>query len=156
MKRIYFFNDWYARAPWYVRILMLLPVILIFGSRFIENAITTSLVFRLLFLVLVVAFYALLLFQARCKNAFIYQSREHFGIRLNGKLMNIDPKFISEVSFDDNHQLQIRRINRVDTFDLSPFRKQDQEKLLRLLKDFMSEDMQINKQSILSSVETAR
>jgi hypothetical protein len=148
MKRIYFFNDWYAKAPWYVRILILLPVILLFGSRFFENTITESIVFRIIFIALVLMFYAFLLFQARCKNAFIYQPHGMFGIRIDGKRIDIDSKFISEISFDKDHQLQIRRINRVDTFDLSPFRIQDQEKLLRLLKDFMNEGVEIGNEAI--------
>jgi hypothetical protein len=151
MKRIYFFNDWYAKAPWYVRMFVIVPAIAVFtADLYIPRIFTDSMFFMSLFLLLNVALYTFIFFQAFCKNAFIYQSREHFGIRLNGKLMNIDTKFISEVSFDNDHQLQIRRINRVDIFDLSPFRKQDQQKLLRLLKDFMNEGLEINKQSILT------
>ncbi|QJP34044.1 hypothetical protein F0365_06305 [Nonlabens sp. Ci31] len=60
-------------------------------------------------------------------------------------------KFISEVSFDEDQQLQIRRINRVDTFDLSPFRKQDQDNVLRLLKEFMNGGVEILDKAILAS-----
>jgi hypothetical protein len=64
--------------------------------------------------------------------------------------VDIDSKFISEVSFDEKQRLQIRRINRVDTFDLSPFRKKDQDKVLRLLHDFLPDDLQVQKAPILS------
>lgn len=151
MKRIFFLNDRYAKAPWYVRILVLLPFTLLFGSRLVENSFTESIAFRIFVIILVLAFYAFILFQGRCKNAFIYQNLDRFGIRLNGKRTDIDAKFISEVSLDKDHQLQIRRINRVDRFDLSPFREKDRLKLMRYLKEFISNDILVSDVPILET-----
>lgn len=129
MKRIYFINDWYARLPWYFKILLIAPMIMVFtADLFFSSSITDSLIFQIFILLLYSVLYGFILFQAYCKNAFVYGNHKDFSIRLNGKRTDLDAKFISEVSFDENQHLQIRRINRVDTFDLSPFRKRDQEK----------------------------
>jgi hypothetical protein len=115
------------------------------GNAFVDICI------QVIFIIFYLAFIAFSIFQRFCKNGFYYQNHGQFGIRLNGKRTYIDTKFISEVSFDEDQQLQIRRINRVDTFDLSPFRKQDQDNVLRLLKDLMNGDMEILDKPILAS-----
>lgn len=149
MKRIYFFNDWMGNLPWYYKVPIFLPVIISYslpydltGNELLDRSIQVLLIAIYLF------FIGFSIFRWLCKNAFIYQNHNHFQIRLNGDSMDIDAKFISEISFDKNQQLQTRRINRVDRYDLSAFRVRDRDKLLGLLKEYTSADTQISDQPI--------
>jgi len=90
----------------------------------------------------------LIIFQLQIKNAFIYTQGDVFGLRIDGNRVDFQARHISEVSLDENHLLQIRRINRVDSFDLSPFREKDREKLMKYLKEFLSEEVEMHSNRI--------
>ena len=93
---------------------------------------------------------AFLFYQQNAKNAFIYSDKKTFGIRLQGKQVDIEAKHISEVSYDDSKVLKVRRINRVDTFDLSPFKEQDRLKVVEYVRGYLREGIRIENQPILT------
>ncbi len=103
MKRIYFINDWYGKLPWYYKGFIYLPVFLLYSlpHKFVENSLPYKASMILLGL-LCLAGLIFQIFQAVCKNAFIYRSTNQFEIRLKGVKTQIDSKFISEVSFDED------------------------------------------------------
>ena len=149
MNRLYFINDWYARLAWYYKGIFIIAAIGIYSLIvFINNALD-HIVYDVIGVALIGAVYGWLIFRNNCKNAFIYESREQFGIRIDGERVDMEARHVSEVSLDKNHELQIRRINRVDKFDLSNIRNGDREKLLKYLKEFTGDRVEIQSAPIL-------
>ncbi|ARN76684.1 hypothetical protein BST97_00950 [Nonlabens spongiae] len=150
MKRLYFINDWFARQPGYVRY----PLIIVLGSSYVLFTNGLDWIFgesQLNVIISIITYLCLvgwIIFQSQVKNAFIYTQGDIFGIRIDGNRVDFQATHISEVSLDDNHLLKIRRINRIDSFDLSPFREKDRDKLMKYLKEFLSDEVELHSNSI--------
>ena len=156
MKKLHFFNFWYGRLPWYYKLLIQLPIVSVYAlmlfKEFFREYIPHKIiiVYTLLVLLLWVATIVYSIWQSRVKNAFFYVSEDDFRLRINGIRVDFQTRHISEVSLDENLLLQIRRINRVDSFDLSPFREKDRKKLMKYLKDFLKEEIEMHSNHIPS------
>jgi len=154
MKKLHFFNFWYGRLPWYYKLLIQLPIVSVYAlmlfKEFFREYIPHKIiiVYTLLVLLLWVATIVYSIWQSRVKNAFFYVSEDDFRLRINGIRVDFQTRHISEVSLDENLLLQIRRINRVDSFDLSPFREKDRKKLMKYLKDFLKEEIEMHSNHI--------
>ena len=154
MKKLHFFNYWYGKLPWYYKLLTQLPVISIYALMFFKEFFREFIPKQLIITYTLVVFigWAVSMFyfiwQSRVKNAFFYLSEDDFRLRINGNRVDFQTRHISEVSLDENHLLQIRRINRVDSFDLSPFREKDRDKLMKYLKEFLSEEVEMHSNRI--------
>ena len=150
MKRLYFINDWFARQPWYLRY----PLMILLGSSYVLFTQGLDWIFGesqinvIISIITYLCVIGLIIFQLQIKNAFIYTQGDVFGLRIDGNRVDFQARHISEVSLDENHLLQIRRINRVDSFDLSPFREKDREKLMKYLKEFLSEEVEMHSNRI--------
>ncbi len=154
MKRLYFFNDWWARKPWYIRILIIFPFWVMYisttsgkllGYELSQPVEKTILAFLVLLSLAVVV---RSIFKHTRKNIFLYGLHNDFSLKIGGTKTDFESRHISEVSLDENHLLQIRRINRVDSFDLSPFREKDREKLMKYLKEFLSDEVEMHSNHI--------
>ena len=154
MKKLHFFNFWYATLPWYFKLLTQLPVVsiyaLMFFKEFFREYIPREVIITYTLVVLIGWFVSIfyVIWQARVKNAFFYGGHADFSLRINSDRVDFESKHISEISLDKNHLLQIRRINRVDSFDLSPFREKDRDKLMKYLKEFLSDEIELHSNSI--------
>lgn len=78
---------------------------------------------------------AYLIWLATRKNALSWKRDNQVKLRINGKTLDIDIKFISQVWIEDQC-LSIRRINRVDSFSITHLRDADINKLVVILKEF--------------------
>lgn len=85
------------------------------------------------------ALYAYLFYPFFLKNAVFYRQDHNFTLKIKGKKLDLDLKFLSEV-WIENNELNIRRINRVDTFPIGHLRQDDVEKLVALLKEYEPEN----------------
>lgn len=147
---MYFINDWFARQPWYVRY----PLIVLLGSSYLLFTNGLDWIFgesqfnTIISMVTCLCLLGFIIFQSQVKNAFIYTEGDIFGIRIDGNRVDFQARHISEVSLDENYLLQIRRINRVDSFDLSPFREKDRDKLMKYLKEFLSDEVEMHSNHI--------
>ncbi len=154
MKKLHFFNDWYTKLPWYYKLLIQLPIVSVYSlmlfkeffSEYIPHKIIV--IYTISILVLWVSTIIYGIWQASVKNAFFYISEYSFRLRIDGQKIDFDKVHISEVSLDENQFLQIRRINRVDSFDLSPFRKKDRDKLMKYLKEILSDEVKLHSNGI--------
>ncbi|MBF4984434.1 hypothetical protein FNJ87_08885 [Nonlabens mediterrranea] len=80
-------------------------------------------------------FLAYVLWSITRKNALHWKKDNQVKLRINGKTLDIDIKFISQVWIEDQC-LSIRRINRVDSFSITHLRDADVNKLVVILKEF--------------------
>ncbi len=146
MKRLYFINDWFARQPWYIRY----PLYIVLGSSYVLFTNGLDWIFGesqfnvIISLITYLCLIGLVVFQSQVQNAFIYTQSDVFGIRINGNRVDFQARHISEVSMTEDQILQIRRINRVDSFDLSPFREKDRAKLMKYLKEFLCDEVELH------------
>ena len=154
MKKLHFFNFWYGKLPWYYKLLIQLPIVSVYAlmlfKEFFREYIPQDLIviYTISILILWVSSIIYGIWQARVKNAFFFISTDSFRLRIDGQKIDFDKIHISEVGLDDNHLLQIRRINRVDSFDLSPFRGKDRDKLMKYLKEFLSDEIELHSNRI--------
>ena len=151
MKKLYFINDWYAKQPWYIKSIGIVCVIAFFILQFYITKNYNNILFTVIFIALYGAFYGWLLFNNQVKNAFIYSSKNQFSIKIEGHKVDFQTKHINAISLTTNGSLQIQRINRVDTFDLSPFRKKDCEKLIDYLKELSADVESISSDPIIET-----
>ncbi|MGB5981767.1 MAG: hypothetical protein WBG46_06450 [Nonlabens sp.] len=156
MQKLYFINDWWARKPLYIRVMIILPIYVMYmtvmsGSLFnyeLNHSLKVILATALILISLILIFRSLI--KSIAKNVFIYGQNDDFSLKINGNKIEFESKHISEISLDEHYQLQIKRINRVDSFDLSNIRKEDRDKLVTYIKDFVSNEVEIKSTPILS------
>ncbi|MEP2969521.1 hypothetical protein, partial [Nonlabens ulvanivorans] len=78
---------------------------------------------------------AYLIWLATRKNALHWKRDDQVKLKIDGKTLELDMKFISQVWVEDQHLL-IRRINRVDSFPIDQLRPADLDKLVAILKEY--------------------
>ena len=149
MKKLHFTNYWYGKMPAHYRLIITLIFFIPLSYDFFfgkETIIFPAHVQNFVWIVfLLTALLAILysLWQSTRKNAFIYQGDSSFGLRIDSNKTEFKVNDISEISWNKESILQIRRFNRVDTFDVSDFRIQDQEKMMRHIYDLLSNEVAI-------------
>ncbi|WP_438962590.1 hypothetical protein [Nonlabens sp.] len=132
-KKLHFLNmKWrqYSRGK---QFLMTLPFILLYALM--AFFFWDTLVHYQFGLITNIALWAYLSYPVFLKNAVFYRQDHNFTLKIKGKKLDLDLKFLSEV-WIENKELNIRRINRVDSFDMSHLREKDVNKLFNLLKEY--------------------
>ncbi len=117
---------------WLVQSIGIVPAIIlangIFGSYLVRE---TMYVYLALALVAI----SYMVWKFTCKNFILLQGENLYKLRLGGRKLEFDAKFISQVWLDEDG-LNIQRINRVDTFPVDHLKEQDVERLLQILKEY--------------------
>ena len=156
MKKLHFTNYYYGRLPWYYRFLIMLIffVPLAWNTFFDFGTFTIPVYFKKIILTtaLIVGISAFVFgaWESTRKNAFIHQGDKSFSLRFNGTTTDFKTKDISEISWDNNHILQIRRINRVDTYNLSNFRPKDRAKLKKYIFELADDTETLSHTSLIT------
>lgn len=130
MKKIHFFNLAYRKYKWQITI----GVTLIFIAAFYTSIQFQLEYFSHVFTVLYLSYFGYEIYKNTRKNSYSYISNDRFKLSLDGKKLDVDSKFISEVWLDSG-QLHLQRINRVDSFNVSHIDNASIEKLTVLLKE---------------------
>ncbi|MGJ8684199.1 MAG: hypothetical protein ACSHWW_06230 [Nonlabens sp.] len=132
-KKLYFFSiSWRNYPTWLIIVFTIIICFTYISLRFLaEDTIVDDIIGAVFWL----SFYGYFIFQWTCKNAVFYKHADHYSIKINGKKLDFDLKFLSEAWIEDN-QLHIRRINRVDSFPLNHLRQEDVDKLMGILKEY--------------------
>lgn len=132
-KKLHFFNlAWRKYSKWQQILIALLIISIYLGIRYFIEDTTIDTIFGMVFWV---GFYGYLFYPFLLKNTFHYGRDENFTLKIKGEKLDLNLKFLSEV-WIENNELHIRRINRVDSFDISHLREEDVEKLVSLLKEY--------------------
>tara|TARA_R110002012_G_scaffold321849_1_gene551863 strand:- start:141 stop:551 length:411 start_codon:yes stop_codon:yes gene_type:complete len=131
-KKFYFFNTrWRTYPRWGQWCLSIAIGILIVFPQFIFP----DLWFGIPGVVLYLIGLAYLVWSATRKNALHWKRDDQVKLKIDGKTIELDMKFISQVWVEDQHLL-IRRINRVDSFPIHQLRPADLDKLVVILKEY--------------------
>jgi len=120
---------------WIVQSIGIVPAIIlangIFGSYLVRETIYVYVT-----LMVVATFYAVWKFTR--KDSIWLQRENFYKLKIAGHKLEFDASFISKVWLDDDG-LNIQRINRVDTFPVDHLRKEDVDRLLIVLKEYLPE-----------------
>jgi len=80
-------------------------------------------------------FIGYIIYEATRKNAIYYRNKDNYTLKIDGEKLELDLQFLSG-SFIDEKELNIKRINRIDTFSIAHLRQSDIDKLLGVLKEY--------------------
>ena len=154
MKKLHIFNDWYSRLPMHVRFLVLLPAIGLNSLNFFSVSLNLSdnwqIFIIVVTIVMFIAYVTYIIYIKSVRNALYYQSPDSFKLKIKGKTVAFETKHISEISLIQDKVLQFRRINRVDSFDLSHIRKEDHNRLIHKIQKILYQDIVVQSESIVA------
>jgi hypothetical protein len=130
MKKLHFFNLYFKKNKWKLTLMLALFFSIVFyvslqyDFRYISPVAT----------VVYLYFFGYELYKNTRKNSYIYMSGKRFKLRLDGKKLEVDSTFISNV-WPENGQLHIQRINRVDSFNIAHLNPEHVTKLIGIIKE---------------------
>lgn len=131
-KKLYFFNEKWRNYPnWVQGLAGMTPLLLVYVPVWFLESKLWLLPGALLYLF----FFAAFIWSITRKNYVQWKREPYILLNINGKKLDLDLKFLSEV-WIENNELNIRRINRVDSFDISHLREEYVNKLFNLLKEY--------------------
>lgn len=132
MQKIHFFNLFYKKFKWQITAVAVILCSILFYASFHYDTISIGIG------VLYWFFIGDSIYKHTRKNRYTFVNKDLFKLRLDGKKLDVDPKFISDVWLD-NGELFLQRINRVDVFKIGHLNPQHLEKLVQIIKSHRDE-----------------
>lgn len=130
--KFYFFNTKWRTYPRWVQWCLSIAIgLLIIVPQFIIPDLWFGIPSTVLYLIGLVY----LIWSTTRKNALHWKRDNQVKLKIDGRTLELDMKFISQVWLEDD-QLHIRRINRLDSFSTSHLKPLDIDKLVALLKEY--------------------